>query len=334
VNFRNLMYDLENMHPLVKGFLEMAKEKIKSETNGEIPISEAEAVAMNPEATNGDVAAMNPEAANPVMSPETAPLDVTVLNPEAAPPPTPIADIQAQQINVMTAPVTMIQSAPVTITPPLPQGTSDAGKYEEFLLMPDAAWPPPIFLRKSVSAQERFYISNRWHSQWQYYDKKATEAKQRYQTIQKIIGVGSVIVPILVGLGSNLAAMIESISVLGLQPGQGRPFVDMFSVVISGTVGVAAVIESVHKYGDDWNSFRSAAEELLAEKSFYDMQSGPYANNVNPFATFVDRTEGIIANQNGKYFQAQQQQLQKQAAQNDDLLERYRGSDEVPSNAG
>jgi hypothetical protein len=261
-------------------------------------------------------------------SPEAAPVEVTVLSHEGGSQGTPIAEIQAQQINVMTAPVTMVQ--PNFTAPPLPQGTSDSGKYEEFLLMPDAAWPPPIFLRKSVSAQERFYISNRWHSQWAYYDRKATEAKNTYFSIQRFVVIGGVIVPVIVALGYSLSTVLESI--FGWAAGTGRPIIDVITVVISATIGIAAAIESLYKHGDDWNSYRSAAEELLAEKSFYDMQSGPYANNPNPFATFVERTEGVIANQNGKYFQAQQQNLQKQAAQNEDLLERLRGEDEASQN--
>jgi hypothetical protein len=261
-------------------------------------------------------------------SPEAAPVEVTVLSHEGGAQGTPIAEIQAQQINVMTAPVTMVQ--PNFTTPPLPQGTSDTGKYEEYLLMPDAAWPPPIFLRKSVSAQERYYMSNRWHSQWAYYDRKATEAKNTYFSIQRFVVIGGVIVPVIVALGYSLSTVLESI--FGWAAGTGRPIIDVITVVISATIGIAAAIESLYKHGDDWNSYRSAAEELLAEKSFYDMQSGPYANNPNPFATFVERTEGVIANQNGKYFQAQQQNLQKQAAQNEDLLERLRGEDEASQN--
>jgi hypothetical protein len=296
----------------------MAKEKISPENNGELPVSEAEAVAMNPEATNGDAAAMNPEA---------APIDVTVISPETQSSAPPIAEIQAQQINVMTAPVTMINSAPnVTVTPPLPQGTSEAGKYEEFLLMPDAAWPPPIFIRKSVSAQERFYISNRWHSQWSYYDKKAGEAKNTYYRYQAIVVIGSLIIPALVSLNSTLARGLAGIFSQGDLEAEAmfRVVVDMITVVVSLMVAGAAALESLYKYGDSWSSYRSAAEELQAEKYFYDMLAGPYANNPNPFATFVERTEGIVANQNGKYFQAVQQQIQKQAAQNDDLVERYK----------
>jgi hypothetical protein len=261
-----------------------------------------------------------------------APVDVKVISSEGTAPAAPIAEIQAQQINVMTAPVTMVQ--PNFTAPPLPQGTSDSGKYEEFLLMPDAAWPPPIFLRKSVSAQERFYMANRWHSQWQYYDKKATEAKNTYFNVQRLVVIGSVIVPVIVSLGSSLATVLETMNIFGWQvpSGAGRPIIDVITVAVSTTVAVAAAIESLYKFGDDWNSYRSAAEELLAEKSFYDMQSGPYASNPNPFATFVDRTEGIIANQNGKYFQAQQQNLQKHAAQNEDLLERLRGEEEAAQN--
>lgn len=290
-------------------------EKTDIQTNEGGMATAVEAVAMNPEAANPDIAAMNPEAASAV-----------VVNPETAPSPQPVAEIQAQQVNVMTAPVTVIQPAPTVVsTPPLPQGTAEPGKYEEFLLMPDAAWPPPIFIRKSVSAQERFYIENRWHSQWNYYDKKANESKKLYYRYQSIVVIGSVIVPVLVSFSSALGQLLDGVFIrFGGSAGAGRFFVDVLTVLTSTLVAIAAAVESLQKYGDGWSSYRSAAEELQAEKYFYDMLAGPYANNPNPFATFVERTEGVVANQNGKYFQAVQQQIQKQAAQNEELLERHK----------
>jgi hypothetical protein len=288
-----------------------------------------DAVAMNPEAANMDVAAMNPEA--PVE-------DALVINPEVIPVPVPEPQPEQQpvQVNVMTAPVTLIQSAPaITPTPPLPQGTAETGKYEEFLLMPEAAWPPPIFMKKSVSAQERFYISNRWHSQWSYYDKKATESKNRYYNIQRFVVVGSLIIPALVSLNSTIARAVTALMTGGIANAEleavVRIFVDVITVVISLMVAGSAALESLYKYGDAWGSYRAAAEELQAEKYFYDMLAGPYSNNANPFATFVERTENIVAKQNGQYFQVMQQTIQKQSSQNEELVERYKAEDDEES---
>ncbi len=48
-----------------------------------------------------------------------------------------------------------------------------------------------------------------------------------------------------------------------------------------------------------------AAEELAREKSLYDMRAGPYRKVKQPYDRFVERTEQIIAKQNGQWLNAQ-----------------------------
>ncbi|MGJ3240435.1 MAG: DUF4231 domain-containing protein [Anaerolineae bacterium] len=201
---------------------------------------------------------------------------------------------------------------------------SSSGKFEEWVLTPETSWPPPIFVKKSITPKERFYLEYRWHSQWSYYDQKAVQNKNTYFWYQRIVVIGSLVIPTLVSLNSTIARFITDIA-------QGdaafetivRIGVDSVTVLISLMVAGSAALETLYKYGENWSSYRSAAEELQAEKNFYDMNAGPYANNPNSFTTFVERIEGIIANQNGKYFQSVQQQITQQTEDNNAIVSAF-----------
>lgn len=222
------------------------------------------------------------------------------------------------------------EKPPMATTTPPPTPPNTSGNFEEWTLDPSGAWPPPIFIKRTTTPRERFYLEYRWHSQWAFYDTKATQNKSTYYWYQRIVVIGSLIIPALVSLNSTIARFIADAFNM---PGPDaetmiRIGVDSVTVFISLAVAGSAALESLYKYGENWSSYRSAAEELQAEKNFYDMGAGPYQNNPTPFATFVTRIEGIIANQNGKYFQAVQSQIAKQAEQNDNLVEAFLTGDD------
>jgi hypothetical protein len=150
----------------------------------------------------------------------------------------------------------------------------------------EAGWPPPLYTPTAASLAEKYYLKQRWQSQWLWYDKKAGENKWKHQSLQVLIGVGSVAVPVLLTAQepwSNLAA------------------------VVSLVVAAAASVENVKKYGENWRSYRRAAEELNREKSLFDVNAGPYRTSKKPFARFVERCEEVIAQQNGQFYQRDDQ---------------------------
>ncbi len=215
-------------------------------------------------------------------------------------------------------------SKSVAITPLTPE------QYKEYLAQPEAPWPPPIFVKRNVTAEEKFYIENRWYAQWRYYDKKSSENKQSYHFFQRVIVIGSVTVPVLVGTGPSIAAYVNN------EPWV-RALLDMATVVISLAVALSAAIEGLYKYGEYWSNYRKAAEELLQEKHLYDVRSGGYANTSDPFLRFVERCEGIIAKQNGQYFQTVEKQQSEAAKQTAEILEKYsdvKGPEELMVNIG
>lgn len=212
-----------------------------------------------------------------------------------------------------------------------PASSSTGENFEDWVVMPETSWPPPIFMKKNVTPKERFYLEYRWHSQWSFYDSKATQNKNTYYSLQRIVVIGSLIIPALISLNSTIARFITQF-ITNQNTAETETFVrigvDAITVVISLAVAGAASLESLYKYGENWNSYRSAAEELQAEKNFYDMAAGPYAASPNPFATFVDRVEGIVANQNGKYFQAVQAQITKQTEENEEIISAFKDDDD------
>ncbi len=192
----------------------------------------------------------------------------------------------------------------------------------QYKLIPDAVWPPPIYIRKDITNDERFYMEHRWHSQWAFFDKKASEAKRRHQRLQLIIGLGSVTVPVLVGIRGDTDVAQNGLYVL--------------TVIISLAVAMAAAIENVQKYGDSWRSYRHAAEELLQEKSLYDNRAGRYADIPSPFLRFVERVEEVIAQQNGRWIQVQEKAQQAADEQSKEILDKARGreSSDTADNSG
>lgn len=157
-----------------------------------------------------------------------------------------------------------------------------------------SVWPPPLFLMRTASDAERYYMKYRWQNQWQYYDNKASENKRNYQWLQLIIGVGSVAVPVLLGFQGTFT---------------------IIATIVSLVVAASAAVENVKKFGDGWRSFRTAAEALQREKALYDVSAGPYRIAKRPFIRFVERCEDIIAQQNGQFMQREEQQTQNQQQQ-------------------
>jgi hypothetical protein len=176
-------------------------------------------------------------------------------------------------------PIEAVTATPVPVADP-----------EEEKKLLESTWPPPLYMPRSASLSEKYYMKHRFQSQWLWYDKKSAENKNKHQVLQVVIGVGSVAVPVLLG--------IETLR--------------SYAVWVSLVVAAAASIENVKKYGENWRSYRRAAENLNREKALYDVQAGPYKAAKRPFARFVERCEEVIAQQNGQFYQRDEQQTQTQ----------------------
>lgn len=183
---------------------------------------------------------------------------------------------------------------------------------EQYTLTPKGTWPPPIFVNPNAGELERHYIEFRWHAQWDWYDRKASEAKTQHQRLQRITVIGSTVI-------TALVAFTPPVNVTNAIPWL-EDVLKVVTVVISLAVGLSAGFEGLYKHGDNWRNYRGAAEEMLREKSMYDVKSGPYRKTKVPFQLFVQRIEEIITKQNGTFLQladdVQQQGQQGQQGQN------------------
>lgn len=198
-----------------------------------------------------------------------------------------------------STPVSSAAPAPsLPAADPLPAAVADSA--EANILVPSGTWPPPIYLDHATTAQERYYMEHRWHAQWEWYDKRAAFFKKRHQRIQLVIGVGAGIVPALVAINTN-----DPIAASWLK---------FATICLSLIVTTFTVWENVYKHGDMWRSFRSAAEDLAREKALYDMRASHYMRSKSPFMRFVERTEEIIAKQNGQWLNQHMQQEEGEAA--------------------
>ncbi len=184
------------------------------------------------------------------------------------------------------------------------------GDYDDYQILPEAPWPPPIFVRQGLSPQERYYIEHRWYSQWSFFDTKATQSKNRYYRTQIIVGLGSVTVPVLVGINAS---------------GIAADILYFVTVFISLSVAMATAIEALYTFGDNWRSYRSAAEDMYQEKSLYDVKAGRYMNNKQAFIRFVERCEEIIAQQNGRWVQSQEKAAEQIREDADEFVDRAIG---------
>ena len=145
---------------------------------------------------------------------------------------------------------------------------------------------PYISPNASLQVKMKHYFETRWLIQYEFYDSEATRNKRLYQTYQRFIQIGSVTVPILIGL-SFVSSWVPAI--------------------ISVMVAAAASIEQVMSYGDNWRTYRSTAERLMRERVLFESNSGGYVKSKTPFRLFVQRCEDVIAEETGRYQERQQE---------------------------
>ncbi len=127
---------------------------------------------------------------------------------------------------------------------------------------------------------EQDYLSQRVDDQMNWYSKKSTFNKNRYQLIKALVIIISASIPV-------LAIMIT-----------GNDEILKIAVGVAGVLIVALEgLLSLYKYKDIWLQYRLTAEMLGREKLFYLTGSGPYKNSKN-LQIFVERAEAIMSTEN------------------------------------
>ena len=127
---------------------------------------------------------------------------------------------------------------------------------------------------------EQDYLSQRVDDQINWYSKKSTFNKKRYQFIKALIIVISACIPVLAIIISGDDNTVKiAVGIAGV-----------LIVVLEGML-------SHYKYKDIWLEYRMTAELLNREKILYLTASGPYKDGKN-LQFFVERSEAIMSAEN------------------------------------
>jgi hypothetical protein len=137
--------------------------------------------------------------------------------------------------------------------------------------------PPREF--GSMSSQE--YIVERINQYREWYDKKATTAKNTYLYMRTITVLGGAIVPVLINVTNN-------------------SWMKFFTSGISLMVVILISLESVYHYREQWKNYRST-EQLIAKEYFnFSTAEGPFKKmqKEDAFILLVTRVENAIESEN------------------------------------
>jgi hypothetical protein len=127
--------------------------------------------------------------------------------------------------------------------------------------------------------REQYYIGE-WQKQKDYHSKKAGQFKTRYQISQILIVVGSVSVPVLLGI-SEIPTIVPTL--------------------ISLMVAILTGLEGISKNGENWVTYRRTSEQLKREQRAYLTRTAEYKDTESPFDVFVTRVEAILSQQNQSF---------------------------------
>jgi len=136
------------------------------------------------------------------------------------------------------------------------------------------------------------YISTRLDDQINWYSRKSGLLKRRYRWLKGATIVIGGLIPVWVALSDSHLNWAWLKYIAGVS-----------GAVITIMEGISGML----KDKDTFLAYRAASETLIQEKMQYQSQSGKYAGANNPFIVFVEAAEGIMAGENAKWVNVQQQ---------------------------
>ncbi|MBT8253588.1 MAG: DUF4231 domain-containing protein [Maribacter sp.] len=133
---------------------------------------------------------------------------------------------------------------------------------------------------------EAVYIESRLDDQIDWYERKSTLNKRRYQGCQFLLLALAALI--------TLSALIDSTSdysrLLILVP------------VMGALIALITGILRIYKYQENWTTYRTTAELLKYEKYMFITKTRPYDGS-NAFNILVQRVEGLISKENAEWMQ-------------------------------
>lgn len=125
------------------------------------------------------------------------------------------------------------------------------------------------------------YIENRYDIEVEWYSKKAIQNKKRYEILQVMIIIFTIITPVVIVLELTFNHELAYISLI-------------FSVIVA----ISTSFLRTFKYHDNWINYRNVCETLKKEIHLYSAHADEYSNAIDPESLFVKRVESLISREN------------------------------------
>lgn len=122
------------------------------------------------------------------------------------------------------------------------------------------------------------YLKERVDDQLAWYGKKSAANKNWHHRLQLITLIAAASIPV-ISLSSS------------------EFYVRLLVAIVGSITAVAAGIVTLFQFKDLWVDYRTTAEQIKYEKFLYLTGSAPYQTDM-AFSDFVNRIEGIIAQEN------------------------------------
>jgi hypothetical protein len=138
-----------------------------------------------------------------------------------------------------------------------------------------------------LSTLQKQYMKLRWLDQVTYMSKRSRETRNWYYRLRMTAIIGSVVVPIL----------------LGLQPNIKNSKVDLrwLTIGLSGIVAVSTAVEEFFHFGDRWRHFRRTTEALKTQGWQFSQLGGlynAYPTHEAAFQSFTTYIEMLLQHEN------------------------------------
>jgi hypothetical protein len=136
-----------------------------------------------------------------------------------------------------------------------------------------------------LSGLQRGYLRSRWLEQLLHTEREVRRAKQCYRALRVIMLVGSLLILMLVSIGSEA------------QPGLVRPGIAHASTIfLSLLVSASVALEFIFNFGERWHRLEHRLGRLHAEGWRFLQLSGHYRhydNHASAFTAFVNQIEEL-----------------------------------------
>ena len=137
----------------------------------------------------------------------------------------------------------------------------------------------------STTDREESYIQQRLEDQLTWYSSRSRYNQSRYNIHKTIEIISAALIPLLSGMGDRVPYGAWVIGGLG------------------ATIAISSAISALHKYHENWITYRTTLEQLKQEKYRYTTAVAPY-DTAERFPLLVQRVEGIITKEHAQWREA------------------------------